>query len=47
MKICQNCTKSFIIGKNDCCSTDCNLENQQFKLDACFRDMPTHTQLLS
>jgi len=47
MKICQNCAKSFTIGKNDYCSTDCNLENLQFKLDECFRNIPTHTQLLS
>ncbi len=47
MNICQNCTKPFIIGKNDCCSIDCNLENLQFKLDECFRNNPTHTQLLS
>jgi len=47
MKFCQNCTKPFTIGKSDCCSIDCYLENLQYKLDVCFTNMPTHTQLLS
>jgi len=47
MKFCQNCSKSFTFGKNDCCSIDCYLEILQSKLEVCFRNDNTHTQILS
>jgi len=47
MKICKSCTKSFVLGKNDCCSIECYLENLQFKIDECFRRDTSHTKFLT
>jgi len=47
MKTCQVCTKSFPIGKSDCCSIDCYLQVLQTKLDQCFRNDTSHTRLLA
>jgi len=47
MSTCNVCVKPFTVGHKGCCSTDCHLEELQSRLDTCFRNDTSHTQLLS
>jgi hypothetical protein len=46
MNNCEYCLKSYHVGHKNCCSNDCYLKVLQSRLDECFRNDTTHTQLL-
>lgn len=47
MNACKVCVKPVNVGHKGCCSTNCYLQILQAKLDTCFRNDTSHTQLLS
>ncbi len=47
MNTCQVCFHPFTSGKKGCCSNDCYLQELQTRLDECFRNDTSHTQLLA
>ncbi|WP_179362216.1 hypothetical protein [Nitrosopumilus oxyclinae] len=47
MKICEICLDSFDVGHKGCCSINCYLKVLQSRLDDCFRNDVSHTQLLA
>jgi hypothetical protein len=47
MKICEICLKSFYVGHKGCCSSECYLEVLESRLDECFRNDNSHTELLA
>lgn len=47
MNICEVCIKSYNAGHKGCCSTECYLKVLQSRLDECFRNDTSHTQLLA
>ena len=46
LNICEICLKSYHVGHKGCCSTECYLKVLESKLDACFKNDKSHTQLL-
>ena len=47
MKACKACITPFHIGHKGYCSTDCFFKTLQTRLDKCFRDDTSHTNLLT
>ena len=47
MKTCLVCDREFQIGKKECCSSTCYFQDLQNKLDECFRNDTSHTELLT